>query len=120
MPSAFGRGAGNRSQTLSPTTQLSLIGRLGASAAARNRSGFGFAYCTWSRVMMGTPGGISSNLSDVLAVASLLLVAIAQGTPASVRSLSNASAPGRGLTSEIRLRYTYLRRSYRRSAHATP
>src|SRR5262249_55064531 len=79
-PSAPQRQAASRSQMLSPTTAQWVIGTLSRAAAAKNRSGSGFARATSSRVITGI-GPSRPRISIVRwALSRLPLVAIAQGT----------------------------------------
>jgi hypothetical protein len=85
-PNARARCAASMSQTLSPTTKAPSIPTCNRAAAARNRSGSGLPYFTWSRVTIGIlPTSISSFSSSGRAVSRRPLVAIAQGIPAWVR-----------------------------------
>jgi hypothetical protein len=88
------------SQTLSPTTDDASIATPSFSAAARKRSGSGFANRTRSRVMTTVVARSTPRFSRTgRAVSMRPLVAIAHGIAALVSVASNAFAPGRGRTS---------------------
>src|SRR5258708_932075 len=81
---------------LSPTTKQSPGGTPSRSAAARNRSGFGLAYATWSRVTTGVPEGTASMGSGGPGGGGARLVAIAHGTRIEDNAASSSRAPGSG------------------------
>src|SRR2546430_17568144 len=91
------RRAASRSHTLSPTTTDSSIGTPSRSAAARNRSGSGFACSTWSRVTIGTPAGMPSRARLGLGLSLRPLGPIAHGAPAFLRQANSSRAPRGGL-----------------------
>ena len=82
---------------LSPMTREWAMSTPSRSAAARNRSGSGLAYRTWSRVITGTRCGSTPSVAMFGAAVSMRpLVAIAQGMPSALRWASSSRAPGRG------------------------